>query len=223
MLDQTNEIELIRRINARDQQALSALYERFGGLVYGLALRIMQNNTLAEEVTQDTFLKVWNQAHRWDAERPMKPWLLMIAANRCRTALEKRSRQPVSSDYVAHLAEDESPEAGDLAEELGLALDKLRDEYRMCFVLFYQQELSCSQIGEILDCPLGTVKFRLSTAVSPPNRRVSSRVSRTASVITQSSPFAALPLTAWRPPCDRALRDRDRRDLSVRGSRPELP
>jgi RNA polymerase sigma-70 factor (ECF subfamily) len=156
---------LVRRCLSGDESAMRAFVEKFQGSVFGLCYRMVSQREDAEDIAQDVFLRAFRSLHRWDAERPMKPWLLMIAANRCRTALEKRSRQPISSDYVAHLAEGEpSSESGDLAEELELALDKIRDEYRMCFVLFYQQELSCSQIGEILDCPLGTVKTWLHRA-----------------------------------------------------------
>jgi RNA polymerase sigma-70 factor, ECF subfamily len=55
-------------------------------------------------------------------------------------------------------------ERADLGEELQLALGRLRDEYRTCFVLFHQQELSCAEIGEIMGCPTGTVKTWLHRA-----------------------------------------------------------
>lgn len=156
---------LVRRCLDGDELAMRAFVEKYQGAVFGLCYRMVGQREDAEDVAQEVFLRAFRSLHRWDSQRPMKPWLLMIAANRCRTALEKRSRQPLSSEYVAHLAaEEETSPPGDLAEELALALDKLREEYRLCFVLFYQQELSCAQIGEMMDCPLGTVKTWLHRA-----------------------------------------------------------
>jgi RNA polymerase sigma-70 factor (ECF subfamily) len=119
----------------------------------------------AEDVAQDALLRAFRSLSGWDQNRPFKPWILAIAANRCRTFLEKRARQPLNaSDAVANLAEASAAESADVAEELNIALGKLREDYRNCFVLFYVQELSCAQIGEILGCPQGTVKTWLHRA-----------------------------------------------------------
>jgi RNA polymerase sigma-70 factor (ECF subfamily) len=64
-----NEIDVMRRIASRDQHALRELYQEYGKAVYSLAYRILQNVVWAEEVTQDTFLKVCDQASRWDSSR----------------------------------------------------------------------------------------------------------------------------------------------------------
>ena len=63
------EVALLLRIKRGDEAALSELYDKLGSLVYSVAYHVLQNSTLAEEVTQDTFLKVWNQAHTWDSSR----------------------------------------------------------------------------------------------------------------------------------------------------------
>lgn len=156
---------LVRRCLDGDEVSMRAFVEKFQGAVFGLCYRMVGQREDAEDVSQDVFLRAFRSLHRWDSERPMKPWLLMIAANRCRTALEKRSRQPITSEYVAHLAADgDLAASSELGEELELALDKLREEYRLCFVLFYQQELGCAEISEIMGCPLGTVKTWLHRA-----------------------------------------------------------
>ncbi len=160
-----DDADLAQRSLAGDEQAMRSLVERYQGPVFGLSYRMVGNREDAEDVVQDVFLRVFRSLHRWDPLRPMKPWVLMIAANRCRTVLQRRSRQALPTEHVAHIAIDEGRTgAEDLAEELQLAIEKLRDEYRVCFVLFYQQELSCSEIGEIMDCPLGTVKTWLHRA-----------------------------------------------------------
>ena len=107
---------------------------------------------------------------RWDPSRPIKPWLLTIVANRCRTALERRSKllsqNELEIDLEGERCEHSKHEQQkvDIAEELDVALGELREEYRMCFVLLYQQELSYEEIEEILDRPQGTVKMWLHPA-----------------------------------------------------------
>jgi RNA polymerase sigma-70 factor (ECF subfamily) len=156
---------LVRRCLEGDEAAVRALVEQFQGMVFGVCFRMLRQREDAEDVAQEVLLRVLKSLHRWDPSRPLKPWLLTITANRCRTFLEKRSRQPVSGDFAAQLAvEENSNGSQDLAAELQLALGKLRDEYRMCFVLFYQEQMSCSEIGEIVQCPQGTVKTWLHRA-----------------------------------------------------------
>jgi RNA polymerase sigma-70 factor (ECF subfamily) len=144
---------------------MRTLVERFQGIVFGLCHRMLGHREDAEDVAQDVFLRVFRSLSRWDSSRPFKPWLMTIAANRCRTALSKRSRLPVPTELPVH-PESSEPDAnaGGLAEELQLALEQLRDDYRMCFVLFHQQELSCAEVAEIMQCPEGTVKTWLHRA-----------------------------------------------------------
>lgn len=156
---------LVRHCLAGDEASQRCLVERYQGAVFGLCYRMLGQREDAEDVAQDSILRAFRSLSGWDPTRPFKPWILAIAANRCRTFLEKRSRQPVNaSDAVASLAEATNVETTDVAEELNIALGKLREDYRTCFILFYVQELSCAQIGEILGCPQGTVKTWLHRA-----------------------------------------------------------
>lgn len=157
---------LVQRSLAGDEASMRFLVERYQGAVFGLCLRMLGQREDAEDVAQDSFLRAFRSLGGWDATRPFKPWILAIAANRCRTFLEKRAKLPLSaSDAVASLAESATIESlGGVAEELNMALRLLREEYRTCFILFHQQELSCTQIGEIMGCPQGTIKTWLHRA-----------------------------------------------------------
>ena len=155
---------LVRGSLAGDERCMRALVERFQGMVFGLCYRMLGRREDAEDVAQEVFLRVFRSLHRWDAGRPFKPWLLTIAANRCRTVLSNRSRSPVASEFVEQSAVAAATTDDDLAEELQLAIETLRDEYRTCFVLFYENELNCAQISEIMNCPPGTVKTWLHRA-----------------------------------------------------------
>ena len=154
---------LVERCMAGDESAMRRFVQRFEGLVYGLCLRMLRRREDAEDAAQDIFLRTFRSLHRWDSDRPLTPWLVAIAANRCRTALDRRSRQPVAAVLPDQVGE-EIAGGRDLAEELQLALDGLRPDYRRCFELFYQAELSVAEVGEELGVPQGTVKTWLHRA-----------------------------------------------------------
>jgi RNA polymerase sigma-70 factor, ECF subfamily len=168
-------VELVRRCLDGDESGWRAFVDQFQQPVFALCLRMLRHRQDAEDVAQETLVRVIRNLDRWDRERPLLPWLLTITANRCRTALERRRRQPVWSGLLSE-PEGSCPGAGggELAEELTLALDELRSEYRECFVLFYQAELGCAEISQIMDCPVGTVKtwlFRARAQVAERLRR----------------------------------------------------
>ncbi len=160
-----NEVELVRRCLVKDEPSLRAFIQNYQQLIFGLCFRMLGHRQDAEDVTQDVFLRVFRSLDRWDQTRPLKPWLMTIAANRCRTALQQRSRRPLHTEFIPELAQTaHREETIDLAEELQLALETLREDQRICFVLFYQQELGCAEIAEVMECPEGTVKIWLHRA-----------------------------------------------------------
>lgn len=151
---------LVRHCLAGDQAAMLALVERFRGPVFGLCYRMLGQRQDAEDASQETFVRVLKNLHRWDSQRDFLPWLLAIAGNRCRTALAARRRRPIAEpmvEFVADDAPDRRP-ADHLAEEVHLALADLRYEYSQAFLLFHDQELSYAEIAQAMDVPLGTVK-----------------------------------------------------------------
>ena len=76
------DIDLLNQVGQHDQQALIVLYQRYGSLVYSLALQTLHQPVLAEEVTQDVFLKLWQQPARWNPELgQLSSWLLAITRN----------------------------------------------------------------------------------------------------------------------------------------------
>ncbi len=151
---------LIQQCLAGDEAAMLALVRRFQGQVFGLCYRMLRQREDAEDMAQETFARALRNLASWDSARDFEPWLLAIAGNRCRTLLAKRMRKPAPQTLVAPVP-DTRPDmsaARQLAEEVELALVQLREEYRQAFVLFHEQEMSYAEIGEALDCPLGTVK-----------------------------------------------------------------
>lgn len=176
---------LIRRCLTGDQGAMLALVERFRGQVFGLCYRMLGQRQDAEDVAQETFVRVLKNLHRWDAARDFEPWLLAIAGNRCRTALSTRKRRP-AAEILPEQVSDGLPDiqaAKNLAEEVTLALTGIRDDYRQAFVLFHEQELSYGEIAESMDVPLGTVK----TWVHRARRELIDRLQRRGVVVQRGS------------------------------------
>jgi RNA polymerase sigma-70 factor (ECF subfamily) len=157
---------LVEALQAGDPQAPGVLIERFQGVVFGLCYRMLGHRQDAEDVAQESFLRALRGITGFDVERPIRPWLLGIAANRCRTALGRRSRRPplaeTADDQIDHRPGLADPD--DLAGELERALGRLRPEYRLVFSLYHEQNLSYEEISLSIGRPIGTVKTWLHRA-----------------------------------------------------------
>ncbi len=169
MSDDTDLVALVAR---GDEQAFLSLYDRHSGRIYGLALRIMQDPMQAEEVTQDTFLKLWSRARLYLVERgPFIAWLLTITRRLALDRLRFEARRPqLSAAEDPEIVWDGLPEPGVDAEEarwrsMFFAVQALPSDQRQVIELAYYQNLSQSEIAEMLGWPLGTVKTRLRAAM----------------------------------------------------------
>lgn len=165
-VEPSDDRDLVRALQAGDPQAPALLVERFGGVLFGLCLRMMSHRHDAEDVLQETFLRALRGVAGFDESRPLRPWLLGIAANRCRTALARRGRRPAP---LASTDDHADPRPGlvdpdDLAGELERALQGLRPEYRLVFALYHEQGLAYEEIAATVDRPIGTVKTWLHRA-----------------------------------------------------------
>ena len=143
-----------------DQSAMRQIVARYQGQVFGLCYRMLGHRQDAEDAAQETFVRVLKSLARWDPTRDFEPWLLAIAGNRCRTALATRQRKPAPQTLVMEVPEGAADQwnADCLAEELQLALQDVKPEYRQAFVLFQEQELSYQEIADAMSCPIGTIK-----------------------------------------------------------------
>jgi RNA polymerase sigma factor (sigma-70 family) len=159
------EAALVRRCLQGEAEAIRALVERFQPAVYGLCVRLLHHRHDAEDVTQEVMLRVFRSLRRWDRTRPLKPWVMGIAVNRCRTWLAQRARQPELADYLQDTAP--GPGGGDtdeLLSEIRAAQNRLRPEYRIVFVMFHEQGLTYEDIAAALKRPVGTIKTWLHRA-----------------------------------------------------------
>jgi RNA polymerase sigma-70 factor (ECF subfamily) len=151
---------LVDRCLAGNQQAIMELVDRHQGPVFGLCLRMLRHRQDAEDMAQETFVRAVRSLVQWDRRREFLPWLLAIAANRCRTLLSRRTRRPATTGLAELLPDTSASEdpAEQLAEELQLALGTVREEYRRAFLLFHQSKLSYAEISETMKRPQGTIK-----------------------------------------------------------------
>lgn len=151
---------LAEQFRENDQTAFGKLLARHHALVFRVCLRILGHQQDAEDATQETFSRVARYLHRWDSCRPLEPWLVAIAGNRCRTMLARKPLlQTLSPTMEPVSVEGLNQHAGDaLREELERALNLLPEGQRMAFQLFHEQSLSYAEIAVALGCPLGTVK-----------------------------------------------------------------
>lgn len=168
--------QLLAQIARQNAEALEILYDRHAQVVYSLLLRILRNQTSAEEVLQDVFWQVWISADSYRGSGSAAAWIYRIARNKALNQLRRLKRSTESGeveylDALANTREAASVSAGsDIeqtaernwhAQQVRSALQSLPEEQRICVELAYFDGLSQSQIAELLRLPLGTVKTRL--------------------------------------------------------------
>jgi RNA polymerase sigma-70 factor (ECF subfamily) len=150
-----------------EQSALAELYDRFGRPAYGLALRILRDESLAEDAVQDAFLALWRTAARFVPERgKASTWILTLVHRRAVDIVRREERR--RADALEQAPEQESREAVDEEAWLRLqrervqdALRKLPDQQREAIELAYYGGFTQSELAERLGQPLGTIKSRM--------------------------------------------------------------
>jgi RNA polymerase sigma-70 factor, ECF subfamily len=164
---------LVLRLQRRDPQALAELYDRYGKMAYSLVLRVVRDGAIAEDLVQETFLRVWNRVHSIDSEKgSLGPWLLAIARNRAIDYLRSsagRERKAVELDETDHAPLYSGMEAdiliSDQARRVKVAMEKLAPNYRAVMELAYFEGLSQSEMAVQMGQPLGTIKTWVRTAL----------------------------------------------------------
>jgi RNA polymerase sigma-70 factor (ECF subfamily) len=170
---------LVARIAAGDQEALSSLYDRYRGVVYALALRVLRDRAEAEEVLTDVFLQAWRQADGFDRLRgSVTSWLVTLCRSRAIDRVRARGRREAALDTLAqeeaarptgpHIDPAGAEDALDLrlmSRRIGAALGALSPPQRRALELAYYGGLSHSEIAARLGEPLGTIKTRIRQAL----------------------------------------------------------
>lgn len=162
------------RLQRRDPEAMGDLYDRFGRMAYSVILAIVRDAAIAEDLLQETFLRVWNRVHAFEAGRgAIGPWLLAIARNRAidhlRSIGARMDRNSYELDVREHpsLFVDMEREVlnTDHARLIGKAISKLSADQRKVIEMAYYEGLSQTEMAERMGEPLGTVKTWVRAAL----------------------------------------------------------
>lgn len=168
-----DDVDLIERLKRHDPQALAELYDRYGRLAYSLILRVVRDKGVAEDLVQETFMRVWNRAQGLDAQKgSVGPWLLAVARNRAIDYLRSaggRERNAIEFEETDHPALYIDMERdilfSDKARRIKTAVEKLSQHQREVIELAYFEGLSQTEMAERMGQPLGTVKTWVRAAL----------------------------------------------------------
>ncbi len=164
-------LRLIERLRARDRKALDRLYQMYGGAVLGTVSRMVPTQQEAEEVLQDTFLKVWQKVESYDPDKGrFFTWLIQIARrtalDKTKTVKAKKQRETQRIDPLDHpegslgVTEMYVPDSG-----LRSVIDTMKPSRRQVVDHFYFLGMTQQQVSDKLNMPLGTVKTELRKAL----------------------------------------------------------
>jgi RNA polymerase sigma-70 factor (ECF subfamily) len=168
MTTQTADSRLVVRIRDGDLEALGELYERHNKLVYRTALGVTGDERAAEDILQETFLRVYTYASTIDENMPLEPWLYRVTVNVAYSwaSRVKRWLYSLQGTFDQWVSPDQRhPEAATEEQEwrqaLHQAIDDLPLRHRAVIVLYYLEGLSLKEIASVIGVPEGTVKSRL--------------------------------------------------------------
>lgn len=160
--------QLVEGLIRNDRKSYDELYGNYSSKLYGIALHITQKQDIAEDVLQETFIKIYNNVHRFDGSKgTFFSWILNICRNgaidKIRYGKESRKIQFDSLNVI--ISTDTNPEIKRANEELWEVLDKLDDEHKEILKLSYYYGFTHPEIAEKLNLPLGSVKSKIRIAL----------------------------------------------------------
>jgi RNA polymerase sigma-70 factor (ECF subfamily) len=171
-ISEASDAQLVTSIGRYNEVALAEVYRRHGGAVYGLARRVLNSSIEAEDVTQEVFLRLWNQPDRFDPSRgSLRSFLLAQSHARAVDAIRslnaRRAREIKDAAKTARGAYDMQHEAWDLslADQVARALEELPEEERRVIQMAYFEGHTYVEVAALLDQPEGTVKSRIRSGM----------------------------------------------------------
>ncbi len=183
-IEKNDEPELLKRYMAGDEDAFREIVSRYRNDLYAFLRRFLNNKEMAEDIFQETFLQIFTSRESYDPNRPLRPWLFTIAANKAKDAMRKQQRtgamtigtvadseQMSFEDVLSNIAFDntvpyESLERNETAAQVREIIANMPENLREILILAYFNKFSYKQMAAVLNIPIGTVKSRLHAAVS---------------------------------------------------------
>lgn len=155
-----SDIDLLARFRSGDEAAVRELYERFSRPVFTVAYSVLRDRELANDAVQQTFLKAWKAADRFDAGRRFEPWLYAIARRVSIDLWRKERRTPLPTEFVEPIVDRDATDGLWEAWQVRMAVDQLPDDEAAVVRMAHFDQLSHQEIAERIDIPVGTVKSR---------------------------------------------------------------
>ncbi|HEY1251388.1 MAG TPA: sigma-70 family RNA polymerase sigma factor [Thermoanaerobaculia bacterium] len=197
----TDEKDLVARCRQGDDDAWRELVDRFGPKVYAISYHFTLKREDAEELSQEIFLKLFENLHRYDGGFPLVAWVLSVSRNLCIDRYRRKKREKsfrfVSDEAVTALLKSEDDPAGmalkkERTQLLFAALSEIPDDLAEILILRDLNGLAYDEIGTALELPEGTVKSRLFRARAEVARKIRERHEKR----TAGSAFASLAMVA---------------------------
>ena len=165
-----NDVELILRINRGSEDAFKGLVEKNQRRPYWIAYNMLSDYDLAQDISQEAFVRVYKSLRQFDTKRNFYTWLYQIVVNLCIDHIRKyRSSKTSSIEQVGDITDadntpDEVAQNVESKDEVKVALNKLPSKYKAVLTLRDIQGFSCDEIAEIVGCPSATVRWRIYKA-----------------------------------------------------------
>ncbi|MCK9393905.1 MAG: RNA polymerase sigma factor [Candidatus Paceibacterota bacterium] len=172
-MDNDSDEKLVEYFLEGEKRALEVLVFRYYKVIYNFCYRYVGDINVAEDITQESFVKAWKNLNKFDRSKKFKTWMFQIAKNTCIDYLRKRKSIPFSrfenedgdNNFVDNFEDilplpDEIFKKKDLAEFLEKAISKLPDANKMVVLLYYKNDFNFREIAEILNEPIDTIKSR---------------------------------------------------------------
>lgn len=166
--DTGDDMRLVARIRAGDQLALSELYDRYSGVVYGVALRILHDTGAAEDLLQDIFLQLWRKPDAFDSSRgSLGGWLAVIARHRAIDRLRQRRPESDIEDCILASNTDlrDETERSLVIEKVRGVMSEMSPDQQKAMEMAFFEGLTHSEIAEKTGEPLGTIKTRIRSGL----------------------------------------------------------
>lgn len=158
---------LLQCIGRQDREAFAELYQRYSRPILAYLVRLVRDQAVAEELFQELFMVVWKDARRFRGRASVRTWLYRIAHNQAVSWLRKK-RPDLTGEILPDAIQEEFPEAQVLErvrrEQIAEALDQLSPDHRAVLELVFFHHMRYREVAQVMDCPEGTVKSRMSHA-----------------------------------------------------------
>lgn len=155
-----DDLELVNRSKSNEPDAFSELVRRHQHIVFNVSYRYMRDNALAEDMSQEAFLKAYRLLKGFRGDCSFSTWMYRVTCSVCLTELNRRKRRgevELAPQHLNQLAEEPSY-TGDMPEIIRRCVGKLPDRYSTIITLYYLKGISYDEIAEVMDIPMGTLK-----------------------------------------------------------------